>query len=756
MYIKGGSRRAIKFWAKHLEDVKTNDRVELIEKRGLAADGLKEMLMEMQENAELTRCENFMYIASFSPALGEVLTDEQWDRAYEIFEQERGIPEGQPRIIYEHEKEGRIHRHVVWDRIDQEKQKAFADGFNLKACDAAEKRIEAELDLTRTPSYLNRDPEADPLKRNPKSWETFRGMKSGIDAVAVKAQVTAIFRESENAAEFVEGLEYCGYRLCSGNRRDLVILDQAGEAHSLARRLEGVNTKELKAFMEGYDRASLPTVTQATQQLRDRIKTLEPEKEAPAPAEPARAQEKAMPEGMRGTPAHIWQAAHDGDSPKAIEAALAQKGIRLSIVQKEEAERSRDDAAAAKEHGQYAPIYRESEIVAVNDRGYVYRLSQRTTGTDFQAMQRYLRTLDTANFQGIDATRQAITDEQRQRRNEKAWSTQAPTQQPVSTSPALHFGNAATQAAQPEAAPVMPDNVRGTNAAIWHAYNVRVWQREETGSTVRFMDMGNIKANVSIPEKAYVPVELKGNRDPQQFAAALRERNIELAKVTPQEAERSAKEAEHWKAHGEKRPVYQAGELVAVNRRGDVYQLTKHNTGQSREDVQNFLQKADFKDLKGIDATKDVMQTRATERDKQRQATRDKWDAIRAKNARTLRSNHRQLGGKEGRTVLKRGIRQGLSIIGGGLSSFVRAFESLFSPPVALTRQQAAIVRDENQRNADAADKKAAAQSRWMAYADEYEQTAAKFDAQAREAQQKDEQHKRLQRDRGEGRERER
>jgi len=162
--------------------------------------------------------------------------------------------------------------------------------------------------------------------------------------------------------------------------------------------------------------------------------------------------------------------------------------------------------------------------------------------------------------------------------------------------------------------------------------------------------------------------------------------------------------------------------------------------------------------LKGIDATKGVMQTRATERETQRQATRDKWDAIRAKNARTIRSNHRQIGGKEGpaRMVIKRGIRQGLSIIGGGINAFARAFESLFSAPVPLTRQQAAIVREENQRNADAADKRAAAQSRWMAYADEYEQTAAKFDAQAREAQQRDDQHKRLQRDRGEGRERER
>ena len=47
MVIKGASRRNIGFWSGHLEDTKKNDRAELIEKRGLAADDLRGMMREM-------------------------------------------------------------------------------------------------------------------------------------------------------------------------------------------------------------------------------------------------------------------------------------------------------------------------------------------------------------------------------------------------------------------------------------------------------------------------------------------------------------------------------------------------------------------------------------------------------------------------------------------------------------------------------------------------------------------------------------
>ena len=85
MVVNGASRRSVGFWAKHLANDKKNDRAELKEIRGLAAETLLDALLEMQEDAKHTRLKNTFYQANFNPSPGEILTEEQWQRAFEIF-----------------------------------------------------------------------------------------------------------------------------------------------------------------------------------------------------------------------------------------------------------------------------------------------------------------------------------------------------------------------------------------------------------------------------------------------------------------------------------------------------------------------------------------------------------------------------------------------------------------------------------------------------------------------------------------------
>ena len=81
------------------------------------------------------------------------------------------------------------------------------------------------------------------------------------------------------------------------------------------------------------------------------------------------------------------------------------------MTTKEDAERSQSAAAAAFMKGSYAPVYREGEIVAVNDLGTVYRLNESTTGSKFADMQRYLRNgLDTSTLRSIEATKEMMHD----------------------------------------------------------------------------------------------------------------------------------------------------------------------------------------------------------------------------------------------------------------------------------------------------------------------------------------------------------
>lgn len=263
MIINGASRCNVAFWNRHLQDRKKNDRAEVKEIRGVGADNLKEAMLEMLSDATHTRCKNFMYIADFSPTADELLSEDQWDYAITTFEKHRGIPEGQPRVVVEHEKEGRIHRHVIWSRIDLENMKAWSDSRDAKICHAASREISEELGLHRSVSPFDKDLEGERPARHPKHWEMYRGMMSGLDPRDITAEVTSIYRESMSPSDFIAGLQEHGYSIARGDRRNFCILDAAGDVHSLARRLEGVNAKELRTFMSGIDPALLPSITQA-------------------------------------------------------------------------------------------------------------------------------------------------------------------------------------------------------------------------------------------------------------------------------------------------------------------------------------------------------------------------------------------------------------------------------------------------------------------------------------------------------------
>ena len=95
-------------------------------------------------------------------------------------------------------------------------------------------------------------------------------MKTGIDPRDIAAEVTELFHQSDSGKALQAALELHGYQLLKGDRRGFVILDSAGKDHSLARRIDGVNAKELNAFMRDVDREGLPTVEQGKAQFQER------------------------------------------------------------------------------------------------------------------------------------------------------------------------------------------------------------------------------------------------------------------------------------------------------------------------------------------------------------------------------------------------------------------------------------------------------------------------------------------------------
>lgn len=260
MIIKGGSRRSGQFFASHLMKTEENERVAVTEMRGLYADDLPEAFREMRLLASGSGCTNYFYHATLNPRVDERLTPEQWGMAVDTLERNLNFT-GHVRFVVEHEKEGRTHRHVVWSRIDPDTMRATPDSHNYLAHDRT--RLELEQAFNHEPTAFTPQP-SQRKSRHIKDWEHFRAQSSAIDPREVRAAVTQLWQQSDSGPAFVAALEQRGYVLCKGDRRDFCVIDQAGDSHSLARRIDGVRAADIRTRLADLDRDSLMSVKEAT------------------------------------------------------------------------------------------------------------------------------------------------------------------------------------------------------------------------------------------------------------------------------------------------------------------------------------------------------------------------------------------------------------------------------------------------------------------------------------------------------------
>lgn len=283
MIISGGARSNGKFFGKHLMKTTENEVVNVVEIRGLMyAETVPEAFREMSAMATGTRCKNFFYHANLNPRADELLTPEQWEHAVDTLEHELGL-DGHSRFIVEHQKEGRTHRHVVWSRIDPETGITASDGKNYAAHERAARSLEAAFGHAAVvgahASTTGQRPE-----RRPKNWETFRGHESRIDPAEVARELTGLWQSADSGMAFAAALWDRGYRLCKGDRRDYCVVDQAGDVHSLARRVQRVKAKEIRDRLADIDPVLVPTIATAQAEVQA-IAAAKPVEIQPAPIE---------------------------------------------------------------------------------------------------------------------------------------------------------------------------------------------------------------------------------------------------------------------------------------------------------------------------------------------------------------------------------------------------------------------------------------------------------------------------------------
>jgi hypothetical protein len=420
--IEGGSRCAGSWWSAHLQNTEKNERAQLVAVEGLSAETVPEMFREMHGMAMGSKAKNYFYQANINPRADEHLTPAQRAEAVATLGRNLGL-DGQPHFVIEHEKNGRVHQHVVWLRVDMERMRAIPDSLTARVHEQTSRELETKFGLEPGKSVLVADRDFERPERLAKKHERFRGAQSGIDPHAVARELRTLREHSDGPASFRAGMEAAGYVLARGDRRDYVAVDQAGHPHVLSRGL-GIKAAELRQYMQGIDPQSLPSVAEATTRQRARESAREarpmhgrpgqgverPQENTPAGA-PQNGDEAKAERPLNETQGAIRAAWSLSQTAEQLTEALAARGIGLAQVTAEEARANQRARAFAKEIGGRFVQYRnEGEIVAVNEKGHVYRFDPRTTGVERGEIDKRLAGIEAGSLLSVSDTRQAMRE----------------------------------------------------------------------------------------------------------------------------------------------------------------------------------------------------------------------------------------------------------------------------------------------------------------------------------------------------------
>ena len=263
--IAGGPKQL----GNYLAEPGENENIQVIDVRGTVADDPRGAVLEMDAHAAGTRCEKPLYHAFINPEPPYSLSTEQISEAVEALEAKLGF-DGHARLVVLHEKHGRQHLHVVWSRIDLDRMVAVSDSHNYRKHEETARDLERRFGHPHVQGVHHERDGVERPERTPSRAELRQEERTGIRGKDVREEVTALFKASDGAEAFKAALEDKDYILAQGDARVFVIVDRAGGIHSLARRIEGTNTAELRKFMAGIDLQSLPRADQAKEMQTSR------------------------------------------------------------------------------------------------------------------------------------------------------------------------------------------------------------------------------------------------------------------------------------------------------------------------------------------------------------------------------------------------------------------------------------------------------------------------------------------------------
>src|ERR1039457_2955983 len=185
-----------------------------------------------------------MFIGSQEQLQG-AFADAGWSQASKLGEKSKFET---LRAIVFHVKNGREHCHAIWSRIDPDAAKAVHIDHDRFKLQAVAREFARDHGLTLPPGMRkngrsNKDKESNYQEKQQQE-------RSGISKEERTKAITAVWQEhNKDPHAFVKALEEKGYHLANGDSGRYVVIDHAGEVHSLYRQIEGTRSNEVKAFL---------------------------------------------------------------------------------------------------------------------------------------------------------------------------------------------------------------------------------------------------------------------------------------------------------------------------------------------------------------------------------------------------------------------------------------------------------------------------------------------------------------------------
>lgn len=269
MIVKGIIRKVDSHWLQHLTKAEDNEYIRVIETRDLAHQDIDGALREMDAYALGTKCKKPVFSLVFSPAIPA--TNEDFDHALALVEEQYPALKNQPRIIIEHIKNGIAHRHVEYARcslgkaaIDLPWTKTrllihvslpMFDRMGIQPPQGALEFAERHgVDISR---WQKEPSSKQPPSISTKVYKTLEG--AGLDPITMIAQL----RACKGSAELMAALAENGLILAQGDKAP-VIATADGTVIQTAGRLLGLKAKEVRErLLPEYQLPSIETIQNA-------------------------------------------------------------------------------------------------------------------------------------------------------------------------------------------------------------------------------------------------------------------------------------------------------------------------------------------------------------------------------------------------------------------------------------------------------------------------------------------------------------